>query len=401
MAACAVAIRAPVAGAATGSANGAANVAARAAPARAPARSNVVWAQRPTSPLSARGVLREASHSWRDALAREGRSVGGQASSFLPSVVFALKLLASVLAGAAITSTLWPGTQKAVAPDSFSSRYVFPPDPPETRIYRSLPRLDEPADAEIGRGIPSNYPRRVKTVIFLPPTNPGNYSSIDSLLRGKPLRYLIGTDRSGGGRDGEVTVVSYSTSEPARRGVSVAYCNLFDENNTGKYGPYLHTSDTAQQYNEGQIDPRGQGWEKNLREQFERRKRQGFEYIELDNPDAYAIKDVIGAIELASTYGLKVIAKNPKLMQSGAASYVAHPNVYGIIVEKGAGNPDDMDSLRRKAGKPDMPVWFVAFGSGRQWAKSVASSAKSYRNMGVTYSSAGEYGNAIDILPPA
>ena len=31
----------------------------------------------------------------------------------------------------------------------------------------------------------------------------------------------------------------------------------------------------------------------------------------------------------------------------------------------------------------------------------VADAAKHYRNMGVTYSSAGEYGNAIDILPPA
>ena len=82
-------------------------------------------------------------------------------------------------------------------------------------------------------------------------------------------------------------------------------------------------------------------------------------------------------------------------------SYVAHPNVYGIIVERDAGNPGDMDALRREAGKPTLPVWFVAFGSGRGWAGDVADSAKHYRNMGVTYSSAGEYGNAIDILPPA
>jgi hypothetical protein len=43
----------------------------------------------------------------------------------------------------------------------------------------------------------------------------------------------------------------------------------------------------------------------------------------------------------------------------------------------------------------------VAFGGGRAWADRVANAAKRYRNMGVTYSSAGEYGNAIDILPPA
>jgi hypothetical protein len=220
-------------------------------------------------------------------------------------------------------------------------------------------------------------------------------------LEGKPLRYLIGAQGPGPGRDDEVTVVSYDTTQPAKRGISIAYCNLFDELDTGRYGPYLHTSDTAAEYNEGQIDPRGPGWEKNLREQFERRSRQDFEYVELDNPDAYAIQDVIGAIELAASYGLKVIAKNPGLMRGGSTSYVAHPNVHGIIVERGAGSAGDMDELRRKAGKPTLPVWFVAFGSGRAWAGSVASAAKQYRNMGVTYSSAGEYGNAVDILSPA
>ncbi len=330
-----------------------------------------------------------------------------QAAWFLPTGLFALKLLASVLVGAVITMVLWQDNGKPVAPGSFETeRLAHSSDRQESHVYRSQPRSARggeggASESELGRGIPSNYPRRVKTVTFMPPAQVGGSSSSANLLMGKRLRYLIGASSSGPGRDDEVTVVSYSTAEPVRRGVSIAYCNLFDENNTGRFRPYLHTSDTAARYNEGQIDPRGPGWEKNLREQFERRKRQGFEYIELDNPDAYAIKDVIGAIDLAATYGLKVIAKNPKLMEGGAASYVAHPNVYGVIVEKGAGNPDDMDALRRKAGKPALPVWFVAFGAGRAWAGNVASSAKHYRNMGVTYSSAGEYGNAIDILPPA
>jgi len=162
----------------------------------------------------------------------------------------------------------------------------------------------------------------------------------------------------------------------------------------------LQASDTAAQYNEGQIDPLGPGWTKNLHEQFQRRRKQGFEYVELDNADAYAIKDVIGVIDLASSYGLKVIAKNPGLL-GDATSYVAHPNVHGIIVERGAGSPDEMDALRRKAGKPEIPVWFVAFGAGREWAHSTANAAKNYQGMGVTYSSAGEYGNVIDILSPA
>jgi len=220
----------------------------------------------------------------------------------------------------------------------------------------------------------------------------------DNPLVNMTLRYLLGASSPGRGDEGVATVVAYDVERPVKHGVSIAYCNLFDETNSGDYGPYLNSSATAEKYNEGQIDPNGPGWEKNLREQFERRRRQGFEYVELDNPDAYAIEDVIGAIELARSYGLKVIAKNPGLMERGALAYVSHPNVYGMIVEQDAGSPSAMDALRRKAGKPNIPVWFVAFGSGRKWAEGVATTAKKFPGMGVTYSSAGEYGNAIASL---
>lgn len=221
-------------------------------------------------------------------------------------------------------------------------------------------------------------------------------------LAGKPLRYLIGADSAGEGSAYYVTEAPYG-EKPARRGISIGYCNLFDEENTGNFGPYLDSSGTAKEYDEGQIDPAGPGWNKNLAMQFNLRKRQGFEYIELDNPDAYAIKDVIGAIELAASFGLKVIAKNPGAMDGGsstATTYIVHPNIYGVIVERGAGDPDHMDQLRGIAGKPYIPVWFVAFGSGRSWAKSVANRAKNFLYMGVTYSSRGEYENASDILLP-
>lgn len=231
-------------------------------------------------------------------------------------------------------------------------------------------------------------------------TASGESSLASDMLTGKRLRYLIGADALGPGGDDEITVVPYSANEPVNHGISIAYCNLFEENKSGDYAPYLNTSDTARRYNEGQIDPRGPGWEKNLREQFDRRRGQGFQYVELDNADSYAIQDVIGAIELAESYGLKVVAKNPGLMDGGATAYVAHRNVYGIIVEKGAGDPQEMDRLRHRAGKPSLPIWFVAFGSGHEWARSVANAAKNYPHMGVTYSNAGEYGNAIDILPP-
>lgn len=243
--------------------------------------------------------------------------------------------------------------------------------------------------------------KAIKTVMFRPPRPDGPAKPLATgPLAGKPLRYLIGARKAGSGSDDAVTVVSYDTDKPTEHGISIGYCNLFDETNSGDYGPYLEESDTAAKYDEGQIDPNGPGWTKNLREQFERRRKQGFKYIELDNADAYPVGDVIGAIELASEYGLKVIAKNPGLLDEPLA-YVAHPNVYGIIVERNAGTPEDMDALRRKAGKPDMPVWFVSFGKGRKWAEQIADTAKNYPGMGVTYSSKDEYGNAVDLVLPA
>jgi hypothetical protein len=232
---------------------------------------------------------------------------------------------------------------------------------------------------------------------------------MSSTLVGKKLRYVIGTENPGNGRDGEIVEVGYDLSKPLPVGITIAYCNLFNEKYSeqskqrrAEYGPYLNTSDTAAEYGEGQIDPRGPGWRRNLTEQFERRKRQGFEYIELDNPDAYSVADVVGAVDLAASYRLKVIAKNPKLMEGDSLPYVAHPNVYGIIVEKGAGDPQDMHVLRERAAKPDLPVWFVFFDehprqtAGKAAARKAAALAQQYANIHVTYSPGGEYIDAVD-----
>jgi hypothetical protein len=245
-------------------------------------------------------------------------------------------------------------------------------------------------------------------------------------LAGKPLRYLIGTDTPGDGRDGEIIEVGYTVTRPPPRGLAVKYCNLFDEENSGRYAPYLATSDTAAQYGEGQIDPRGPGWEKNLRAQFARARSQGFRIVELDNPDAYAVADVLGAVALAAGYGLAVIAKNPLLIDGDPTPYVAHPAVVGVIVERDAGNPADMHALRVQAGKPGLPVWFVAFGEpparsrassssttarsrassmseAREWAGNIARACRGgfetrpYSNMRVTWSPGGEYVASEDV----
>lgn len=212
-----------------------------------------------------------------------------------------------------------------------------------------------------------------------------------------PLRYLIGTDKPGDGKDGEIIEVSYDTTRPSERGLAIKYGNLFDERNSGKYGPYLKQGDTAAQYNEGQIDPRGNGWIRNIEDQITRAKQQGFCAIEWDNPDAYSVPDVVGAVSAAFGAGLMVAAKNPLLMRRSPLLYVEHPAVFGAIVEQGAGDPAQMDKLRIAAGKPNMPVWFVAFGRGKIWAHARAIEARAYKNMWVSYSRKGEYQSSEDI----
>jgi hypothetical protein len=213
----------------------------------------------------------------------------------------------------------------------------------------------------------------------------------------RPLRYLIGTDRPGDGKDGEIIEVSYDTTRPPPHGPAIKYCNLFDERNSGEYGPYLKRGDTAAQYNEGQIDPRGKGWAKNINNQIHLARAQGFAAIEWDNPDAYDVSNVVDAVSWAYAAGLMVAAKNPLLMRRSPLPYVEHNAVFGAIVEQGAGDPAQMDKLRHAAGKPDMPVWFVAFGRGKIWAHARAIEARQYKNMWVSYSSKGEYQSSEDI----
>lgn len=215
-------------------------------------------------------------------------------------------------------------------------------------------------------------------------------------LAGLALSYLIGaTDPVG--TEGRLVEVGYDAGLP-KHGVGIGYVNLFDERNSGKYGPYRKPTQTAAQYKESVPDASGPGFEANLREQFSRRKSQGFKYVELDNPDAYSLEAVMWATALAESYGLRIVAKNAVLLKGGV-QWLAHPNVYGVIVEKDAGSPAEMAAMRPS---PDFPVWFVSFGKGRAWARLVAAeiTARGYPNMGVTWSAQGEYTRSMDILLP-
>lgn len=185
-------------------------------------------------------------------------------------------------------------------------------------------------------------------------------------LAGKPLDYIIGQDNAPL-RPGRVLELGYDAGQ-APGELCIKYGNLFDEKNAGKLGPYRHKSDTAQEYNEGEIDPDGPGWWENINQQIERALTTGWRWIEWDNPDAYTVDVVIPVYDRTLKAGLRVIAKNPLLVPGQPHLLLSHPAVDGAIVEKGAGTARLMRELRDKAGKPDLPVWFVSFGSGRSWA---------------------------------
>lgn len=217
------------------------------------------------------------------------------------------------------------------------------------------------------------------------------------------LRYLIAVEDQIAGRDGEIIEVGYDGPRP-RRGRAVRYCNLYDQ--VGKYGPYLKGTDTADKYDERVVDPNGTGWPALLADQCHSALAAGFTEIEWDNPDGYDKAPVMEAIAYAASRGLKIWAKNPTSCGWYPTDYVKHPAVVGIIVERGAGNPSDMDELRKAAGKPHLPVYFVGFRSaredGRAWVANTASAIRSggYRAMGVTLSPDGEYTSSADVLVP-
>jgi cysteinyl-tRNA synthetase len=113
----------------------------------------------------------------RTALVRRP-SIRGQLAWLRPACMFAIKLAGSALAGAAVTMLLSREDWKRV-------ELLPPQDAPayrihqESTVYPSPPGRDlrsargwqaEATDSSSDRGLPSNYPRRVKTVAFtLPP----------------------------------------------------------------------------------------------------------------------------------------------------------------------------------------------------------------------------------------
>lgn len=216
-------------------------------------------------------------------------------------------------------------------------------------------------------------------------------------LRG-PFRYLIAVEDRVLGKEGEIFELGYHGPKPMR-GRFFRYGNLLAQENFDRYGPYLRSSDTAAQYDERVVDPTGGGWPRLLKDQCDEAIAAGAEGIEWDNPDSYPLMAVQAAVDYARSRGLKVIGKNPLICDWNAKPYISHPAVCAVVVERGCGNPKDMDDLRKACGKSDLLVVFVAFGAaGASWAHATALQASHYTNMWVTHSPHGEYTTAEDVV---
>lgn len=219
-------------------------------------------------------------------------------------------------------------------------------------------------------------------------------------LAGKPLRYLIGAGNDFYVPELAVCVLPYDYDKLVRSTLAIGYCNLYWQEGAPDCAPYLRGNDTSDEYGERVIDPKGSGFAKNLAWQLERWYQLGVEYIELDNADGYELPAVISAIDLAESHGFKVIAKNPGLFYPRSISYVKR--CHGIISEKGSGTALTLDQIRREAGFPEMPVWFVAWGAeGEAWCEKLKQQVDRHLNMGVTLSpSEDEYTESQDVVVP-
>jgi hypothetical protein len=97
------------------------------------------------------------------------RSVSWLGSAFF----FALKLIASGLAGVVVAAALWHGSwNSASSPQGAGNETAAHSSAGETTVYRRLPAEDDvEADSTdvSDRAPPSNYPLRVKTMTFTPP----------------------------------------------------------------------------------------------------------------------------------------------------------------------------------------------------------------------------------------
>ncbi len=141
---------------------------------------------------------------------------------------------------------------------------------------------------------------------------------------------------------------------------------------------------------------------KDIPDQLAQALADGFALVELGVPGNARLGDFMMMLTHIHGLGLGVIARNA-LTSVGAFQYLVHPNVFGCVVERGAGEPTPYDYMRRQARKDGlMPVWFVF--DGPSGADQCADEISKYdlKGMGVSFGAGlhGRYDDSHSVLTP-
>jgi hypothetical protein len=146
------------------------------------------------------------------------------------------------------------------------------------------------------------------------------------------------------------------------------------------------------------IDPEG-----DITGQIGRAIMSGFKFVEIGQPGSMRLGTFMELLTHTHGLGVGVIARNAA-RSSGPYQYLSHPNVFGCVVEREQGSPQEYARLRRDARKDGLlPVWFVF--DGADGADGCADEIRLYdlKGMGVSYGaglSPTKYDDSHPVLNP-
>lgn len=129
----------------------------------------------------------------------------------------------------------------------------------------------------------------------------------------------------------------------------------------------------------------------------------GYGLVELGFPDHMGLGEFMELLTQAHGVGIGVIAKNPS-HSPGPFQFVSHPNVFGIVAERGIGDVASLVELRHHSRKDGlMPIWFVYDGPAgvSELADHIRRAA--YTGIGVSFGSGlgrTKYDDSIAVLDP-